>query len=91
MGLCHSTIKTRTGLNMYAKPEQSYALNYLYPVLNAAAQSIQTIAGTWDTCSVSQKAEILEATEQLTELVTEVMAASLALEKQTTSNDNENN
>ena len=68
---------------MSRKLEQSYALNYLYPVLSAVAQSIQTTAGTWDTCSVSQKAEILEAMAQLTENVIEVMAASLALSKQT--------
>lgn len=67
---------------MLRKPEQSYALNYLYPVLNAVAQSIQKTAGTWDTCSISQKAEILEHMEQLTALVTEVMAASLELDKQ---------
>lgn len=73
---------------MLRKPEQSYALNYLYPVLSAAAQSIQTTAGTWDTCSISQKAEILEATAQLTALVTEVMAASLELDKQISERNN---
>lgn len=62
---------------MLKKPEQFYERSYLYPVLSVAAQSMLKTAGTWDICSVSQKAEILEAMEQLTENVIEAMAANL--------------
>lgn len=81
MGLCLSTIKIRTGLNMSRKPEALSAPNSLYLALSAAAQCIQTIAGTWDTCSPSQKAEMLELTEQVTASVTALLVANLAQSK----------
>jgi hypothetical protein len=67
---------------MSRKPEQSSGLNSLYPVLSAAAQSMVTIAGTWDICSHSQKAATLAYMEQLTVNVIEVMAENLEQHKQ---------
>ena len=81
MGICHSTIKTRTGLSMSRKLEQYSEPSSPYLALNAVAQFIQTIAGTWDTCSHSQKAEILEATARVTASVTEVLAENLERSK----------
>lgn len=76
---------------MSRKPEQYSEHNYPYLALNAVAQYIQTIAGTWDTCSHSQKAEILAATERVTAAVTEVLVENLERQRQTTSNYNESN
>jgi hypothetical protein len=66
---------------MSRKPEQYYERSYLYPVLSAAAQSMLKTAGTWDICSPSQKAEILEVMEQHTAAVIEAMAENLAQHK----------
>ena len=73
---------------MSEKQEQSYAPSSPYLALSAVAQYIQTIAGTWDTCSHSQKAEILEAMAHLTASVTEVLAENLERSKQTSDENN---
>lgn len=73
---------------MYAKPEQYSEPSSPYLALNAVAQFIQTIAGTWDTCSHSQKAEILATTARATEAVIEVLAENLERSKQTSDENN---
>lgn len=75
---------------MSGKPGQYSKHNYLYPVLSAAAQSMTKIAGTWDICSHSQKAEILHNMEQLTAAVIEAMAESLEQQRQTKGNGRRN-
>ena len=76
---------------MLRKPEQYSEASYHSLVLNAALQSIQTTAGTWDTYSLYQKAAILAAMEQLTELVTEVTAENSAQRLQTKRKNNLDN
>lgn len=68
---------------MPRKLEQYYALNSLYPVLSVVAQYTTAVAGTWDICSHSQKAEILANMEQLTAHVIEAMAENLEQSKRT--------
>lgn len=65
---------------MSEKPEQYSEHNSHYLALSAVAQYIQTIAGTWDTCSLYQKAVALRTMAQHIDAVTEVLAESLAQE-----------
>ena len=73
---------------MSRKPEQYSEPSSPYLALNAVALYIQTIAGTWDTCSHSQKVEMLEAMAHLTASVTEVLAENLERSKQTSDENN---
>lgn len=66
---------------MPRKPEQFSEASSLYLVLSAAAQYIQTIAGTLDTCSPLAKAEIYKRTAQLIGAVTEAQVESLELKR----------
>ena len=66
---------------MLRKPEALSAPNSLYLALSAGAQCIQMIAGTWDTCSHSQKVEMLELMEQVTGSVTALLVANLEQSK----------
>lgn len=59
---------------MSEKPEQYLEASSPCLALNAVAQYIQAIAGMWDTCSHSQKAEILASMAQATEAVIVVLA-----------------
>lgn len=68
---------------MSEKQEQSLEASSLSLVLNAAAQYIQTTAGTLDTCSHYQKVEILAATVRLIELVTEATVGNWELRLRT--------
>lgn len=71
----------RNGATTLGKHAPLYDHSSLYPALSAAAQYMTAVAGTWDICSLSQKAEILANMEQLTEDVIEVMAANLEHDK----------
>ena len=76
---------------MSRKPEAYSDHNSLSLVLNAAAQYIQTIAGTLDTCSTYRKAEISTATVQLIDLVTAAMVENSEQNLQTKRKNNSDN
>ena len=76
---------------MSEKQEQSSEASSLSLVLSAAAQYIQTTAGTLDTCSHYQKVEILTATVRLIELVTEATVGNWELRLRTNDESNYDN